>query len=178
MNIEFTPLSIEGAALITTPVFSDIRGSFEIFWEEGVLSSGGLSFKPVNANHSYNSRSGTLRAFHYQESPHGQTKLVSCVAGKVWDVMVDLRPNSLTRHQWAASELSAGDGRCHYIPKGCAHGFVTLEEHSTVAYLIEGEYVPEASTVFRWNDPTIGVPWPVADPILSDKDRGAPLLIP
>jgi dTDP-4-dehydrorhamnose 3,5-epimerase len=176
MNIEFTSLSVEGAALLTTPVFSDIRGSFEIFWEEGLLSSAKLSFKPVNAHHSYNSKAGTLRAFHYQKAPHGQTKLVSCVAGKVWDVMVDLRPESPTKHQWAASELSAGDGRSHYIPKGCAHGFVTLEDHSTVAYLIEGDYVPVASSLFRWNDPTIAVPWPVADPILSDKDRDAPLL--
>lgn len=169
-------LPVAGAALLTVPVYSDSRGRFEVFWEEGLLLGAGIRFKPENAHHSYNIKAGTLRAFHYQTAPHGQAKLVSCVSGRVWDVMVDLRPGSPTRHRWAATELAAGDGRSHYIPRGCAHGFVTLEDHSTVAYLIEGRYVAEASAVVRWNDPTLAVSWPVMDPILSDKDREAPFL--
>lgn len=136
----------------------------------------GFQFQPESASHSYNTTKGTVRAFHFQQSPHEQAKLVSCVSGKIWDVMVDLREDSPTRHQWVGTELSAGDGKSLYIPAGCAHGFATLEDNSTVAYLIEGDYVAEASCVLRWNDPTLNVPWPVKNPILSEKDRNAPLL--
>ena len=178
MSMEKTPLKVAGSYLLATPFFADHRGGFEVLWEKNLLDQIRLSFQPENANHSYNRKAGTLRAFHYQKSPHGQAKLVSCVAGKVWDVMVDLRPESATYHQWTATELRAGDGKCLYIPEGCAHGFVTLEDNSTLAYLIEGRYVPEASAVVRWNDPTLGVPWPIENPILSEKDRTAPFLNP
>lgn len=136
----------------------------------------GFQFQPESASHSYNTTKGTVRAFHFQQSPHEQAKLVSCVSGKIWDVMVDLREGSPTQFQWDAIELTAGDGKSLYIPAGCAHGFATLEDNSTVAYLIEGDYVAEASCVLRWNDPTLNVPWPVKNPILSEKDRNAPLL--
>jgi len=176
MKIESVALPVAGAALLTVPVYSDSRGCFEVFWEDALMECAGIRFKPENAHHSYNTKSATVRAFHYQKPPHGQAKLVSCVSGRVWDVMVDLRPGSPTQYRWAATELVAGDGRSHYIPHGCAHGFATLEDHSTVAYLIEGAYVAEASAVVRWNDPSLAVPWPVIDPILSDKDRVAPIL--
>ena len=140
------------------------------------MQATGIPFKPISAHHSYNTKIGTMRAFHYQSEPHGQAKLVTCVSGRVWDVMVDLRSASPTRYQWAATELVAGDGQSVYIPSGCAHGFVTLEDHSTVAYLIEGEYKEEASTAVRWDDPTLAVTWPIEDPILSKKDRTAPFL--
>jgi dTDP-4-dehydrorhamnose 3,5-epimerase len=159
------------------PVFLDPRGSFEVFWEEELFQNRGFSFRPTNAHHSYNVKKGTIRAFHYQESPYGQTKLVSCVAGRIWDVIVDLRRESTTFLQWKSFELSAESGRSVFIPAGCAHGFVTLEDHSTVSYLIEGGYHPPSSRVLRWNDPSFNVPWPISDPILSDKDRDAPLWI-
>ncbi len=178
MNIEKTPLKVDGSYLLAAPFFADHRGGFEVFWEHDLLASTGIQFTPINAHHSYNLKSGTIRAFHYQAHPHGQAKLVSCVSGRIWDVMVDLRPDSSTRHQWSATELSPGDGKSVYIPAGCAHGFATLEDNSTVAYLIEGEYVPAASAVIRWNDPTLNVPWPVDNPILSEKDRTAPFLNP
>ena len=162
--------------MLTYPVFSDDRGSFAPSWENRVQSPLGFQFQPESANHSYNTTKGTVRAFHFQQSPHEQAKLVSCVSGKIWDVMVDLREDSPTRHQWVGTELSAGDGKSLYIPAGCAHGFATLEDNSTVAYLIEGPYVPEASSVIRWDDPTLNVEWPIEDPILSDKDRTAPFL--
>jgi dTDP-4-dehydrorhamnose 3,5-epimerase len=174
--IEKIALDIEGAFLFTSSVFTDTRGGFEVFWEENLFVSLNFDFRPESANHSYNTHKGTIRAFHYQASPHEQSKLVTCVSGRVWDVMVDLREDSPTRHQWSATELSHGDGKCLYIPAGCAHGFATLEDNSTVAYLIEGKYVPEASSVIRWNDPTLNVPWPISDPILSEKDRNAPTL--
>ena len=174
MSIEKEPLKVDGSYLLATPFFADNRGGFEVMWEENLLDQIKISFRPENANHSYNGTAGTLRAFHYQRAPHGQAKLVSCVSGKVWDVMVDLRPDSPTFRQWAATELSVGDGKCLYIPEGCAHGFVTLEDNSTLAYLIEGKYRPESAAVVRWNDPALGVTWPVSDPIISDKDRQAP----
>lgn len=176
MTIKSTGMTVAGGAVLESRIFSDARGSFETFWNESDLKKVGIKFKPANAHHSYNLKTGTVRAFHYQREPHGQAKLVTCVSGRIWDVVVDLRAESPTLHRWAAVELKAGDGKAVYVPSGCAHGYVTLEDHSTVAYLIEGEYIEAASAVIRWNDPILSVPWPVKDPILSDRDRNAPFL--
>ncbi len=173
MNNTFQPLNVREAGLVASPVFRDSRGAFEAFWEQAELAAAGISFAPSNAHHSYNAKAGTIRAFHFQRPPHGQAKLVSCVSGKVWDVVLDLRPESQTFRQWDAVELSAACGKAVYIPAGCAHGFATLEDNTTIAYLIEGEYRPEAAAVVRWDDPTLAIPWPVSTPILSDKDRAA-----
>ncbi len=167
-------MDVHGATLISSPVFRDRRGAFEVFWEKADLAAIGVSFVPSNAHHSYNEMKGTIRAFHFQRPPYGQAKLVSCVCGKTWDVILDLRPESSTFRQWEAIELSAALGKAVYIPPGCAHGFATLEDNSTVAYLIEGDYRPESAAVVRWDDPTLAIPWPVSDPIISDKDRQAP----
>jgi len=168
------PLRIEGAWRITVPVFQDSRGCFEVFWEQEVMERTGVSFRPCNAHHSYNAGVGTIRAFHLQHPPHGQAKLVQCVSGCAWDVVVDARPDSPTSGCWDAVELSAGSGKAVYIPAGCAHGFATLEGATTLAYLIEGDYLPSASRVIRWDDPSLRVPWPVNEPIISEKDRQAP----
>lgn len=173
-----TALKIKGSALFTEPVFQDARGAFEVFWEAVDLEKAGILFRPVSAHHSYNTVKGTLRGMHYQQAPFGQTKLVSCISGAVYDVMVDMRPDSPTYLQWEAVELSAGSGKAIYIPAGCAHGFVTLQDHTTIAYLIEGDYKPEAAGTLRWNDPAVGINWPVTDPILSDRDRNAPDFTP
>ncbi|GAA5510421.1 hypothetical protein Rcae01_05929 [Novipirellula caenicola] len=145
-----------------------------MFWERDLLSPQSISFSPTNANHSYNTHTGTLRGMHFQKSPHGQTKLVSCVSGKAWDVMVDLRDDSSTFGKWHATKLSAASGQAVLIPAGCGHGFVTLEPNTTIAYLIEGQYMPDQGRVLRWNDPTVAINWPVKDPVLSDKDAAAP----
>lgn len=172
MNIQKTP--VYGNLRLSSPVFRDERGVFEIQWETNLLAVAGVHFVPENAHHSYNFKRGTIRAFHYQSAPFGQTKLVACVSGRLWDVAVDLRPDSPSYLQWAAVELAAGSGISHLIPAGCAHGFATLEDHTTVAYLIEGEYRPEHAQVLRWDDPAVGVRWPLTNPILSEKDRTAP----
>ena len=174
MNIKSKTLRISGAKLLITPMFRDVRGYFEIFWEQSDLVEAGLSFAPSNAYHSYNTREGTIRAFHFQRPPHVQAKLVTCVRGKTWDVILDLRPESPSFRQWEAVELTAGCGKAVYIPTGCAHGFATLEDDTTIAYLIDGEYQPESAAVVRWNDPALGVAWPVSEPIISEKDRQAP----
>lgn len=167
---------VPGVLVITVPAFSDHRGVFEPGWDLAMFESLEVSFRPESSAHSYNLQAGTIRAFHYQAAPFAQSKLVSCVSGKIWDVAVDLRPESPTFRQWSAVDLSEGSGRFHFIPAGCAHGFLTLSNSSTVSYLIEGIYRPEAARSLRWNDPEIGVPWPVEVPILSEKDRKAPYL--
>ncbi len=167
-------LSIAEAWLLETSVFRDSRGAFEVAWERELLNTVPISFTPSNAHHSYNAAAKTLRGFHFQKPPYGQAKLVSCVSGKALDVIVDLRRDSNSFGTWHATELEAASGKSIYIPAGCAHGFLTFEPNTTIAYLIEGEYLPQAGRVLRWNDPRLAVKWPVTDPILSDKDAAAP----
>ena len=174
--MEKLSLKIADACYFTSSVFSDERGSFSSPWENSRFEPLDFHFRPSSFNYSHNIKRGTIRAFHFQTHPQEQAKLVSCISGRIWDVLVDLREGSPTQFQWDAIELTAGDGKSVFIPPGCAHGFATLEDHSTVAYLIEGEYAPEASSVFRWNDPSLRIPWPIEDPILSEKDTNAPLL--
>jgi dTDP-4-dehydrorhamnose 3,5-epimerase len=174
MSVSAVNLKLSGAWKFQANPFVDFRGAFEVFWEAGDLAAAGISFAPISAHHSYNEKMGTLRGMHYQKAPHGQTKLVSCVHGRVWDVAVDLRPNSPTYLGWEATELSAGSGVALYLPAGCAHGFLTLTDHATVAYLIEGDYQPAAAGTLRWDDPAVGIAWPLREPILSERDRLAP----
>ncbi len=171
---EIHPLPIYQAFTISTPVHSDNRGQFEVFWDESLLSQVDVDFQPSNAHHSYNVAASTLRGMHFQKSPHGQTKLVSCVSGRAWDVIVDLRKESATFGQWCGIELSAASGRSVLVPPGCAHGFVTLEPNTTIAYLIEGAYLPEMARSLRWDDETVGIEWPSDSPILSETDATAP----
>lgn len=167
-------LKLEGCVIISIPPFSDTRGAFETSWEFKLLTKNGITFKPDSAFHSYNIKFATLRGMHYQTGRNGQSKLVSCVAGKIYDVIVDLRTESSTYLQWAATELSAASGDSIFIPAGCAHGFLTLADETTVFYLTEGDYVPSAAGTLRWNDPVVGIEWPISDPILSERDRDAP----
>ncbi len=168
-------LPIKDALLISTPVFADDRGVFEVSWESDDPFFERLRFVPHSLQHSYNPTVGTLRGLHFQRTPHGQNKLVTCVSGCVWDVMVDLRPESTSYQQWHALELSAKSGKSVYIPEGCAHGFLTLQAESTIAYLIEKPYVPQAGAVLRWDDATVGIDWPHRAMKMSEKDAAAPL---
>lgn len=167
---------LPGVLSICIPTYTDHRGVFESAWDTETFQTLGINFRPGSAAHSYNAKAGTIRAFHYQGEPFAQSKLVSCVSGRIWDVAVDLRRGSPGYLRWSAVELSAACGDSHFIPAGCAHGFLTLSDASTVAYLIEGPYRPDAARTLRWNDPALGVRWPVEDPILSDNDRNAPML--
>ena len=168
---ERTEMKMADARVIQSPPFSDERGSFQVTWERDEMDSYGIKFNPESNALSFNVRSGTLRGLHYQTAPYGQSKLVSCVSGKVLDVIADLRPQSPSYLRWAATELSAGSGRSVYVPGGYAHGFQTLSDNATVLYLLEGEYKPEAAATVRWNDPLLAISWPIHTPILSDRDR-------
>jgi len=169
-----TELPIKDALLINTPVFVDDRGAFEVSWESYDPFFEKHSFAPLSLQHSYNPIKGTLRGLHFQCAPYEQSKLVTCVSGSVWDVMVDLRSDSPTFQQWHATEISAKSGISVYIPEGCAHGFLTLQHESTLAYLIEKPYVPEAGGVLSWDDETVGVDWPHREMKMSEKDASAP----
>jgi dTDP-4-dehydrorhamnose 3,5-epimerase len=175
MKLDIKPLHIKDAYLLTEHPFQDIRGSFEVFWEDKLLREAGIDFNPVNAHHSYNVSIFTMRGMHYQLEPFGQDKLVSCVSGSIYDVIVDMRVDSPTYLTWQSVKLDAASGMSVYIPKGCAHGFLTMAPHSTMAYLIGGTYIPSAAALVRWDDPKVGIQWPchADEMIMSDKDRNA-----
>lgn len=168
---KWTPVpEIAGCGIAETEPFRDSRGGFQVFWESEWMG-GGYAFHPMSACHSHNLGAGTLRGLHFQECPHGQAKLVTCVTGRIQDVVADVRRDSPTYRSWHGRQMSGGDGVVLYIPSGCAHGFVTLEPATTVAYMIEGAYRPEAGRVIRWNDPGLAIDWEVEAPHLSEKDR-------
>lgn len=166
-------LALEGALLLEGDIFSDTRGTFCSFWEEGARPSLNRPFSAKSFLLSKNSRRHTLRGMHFQHPPHEQSKLVSCVRGAAHDVILDLRPTSSTFRKWHSICLDSVTPQALYIPPGCAHGFLTLEADTWITYLIEGPYVPGSGGVVRWNDPLFGIHWPASNPILSDKDRFA-----
>jgi dTDP-4-dehydrorhamnose 3,5-epimerase len=172
--MKLSSLTIQGACEIQDDVFRDHRGAFSEVWDAARYKSNGLTFEPSNSCLSYNSKVNTLRGMHYQSAPFGQSKVVTCVAGKVLDVIVDLRKSSSTYLKWQATEMAACSGKSIYIPAGCAHGFLTLTDETVLSYLIEGAYHAAAASVVRWNDPAFSINWPITQVIISDKDKNAP----
>ena len=170
----FTPTELPGAVLVDLERHEDERGYFARTWCAREFHAAGLSDRLVQASVSYSRRRGTLRGMHYQVAPHEEDKLVRCTAGAIWDVAVDLRPDSPTFLRHVAVELSAAEGRAFYIPRGFAHGFQTLEDDTEVFYQMSAFYAPEAGRGLRWNDPALGITWPLADPILHPRDAAYP----
>ena len=174
MNIIRT--AIPDVLILEPKVFGDARGFFMESWNQKVFDEAvGHPVRFVQDNHSRSSR-GVLRGLHYQLPPHAQGKLVRVVRGKVWDVAVDLRKGSPTYLQWVSVELSAENKRQFYIPRGFGHGFVTLTDDVDFCYKADNLYDHPSDRSIRFDDPAIGVDWGVTDPILSDKDKNAPLL--
>lgn len=174
--MQFRPLSIPGAMVVEVERREDSRGFFarSFCWDE--FAAQGLAPDFVQCNLSWNARRGTLRGMHYQRAPSREGKLVRCTAGAIWDVVLDLRPDSPTYLRWEAAELTASNRRALYIPPGLAHGFQTLADDTEVFYQMTDMYAPELADGVRWNDPAFGIDWPVADPILSERDAAYPLL--
>ena len=173
----FKETVLKGAFVIEMDLHSDERGNFarSYCWRE--FQEHGLDPRVVQCNVSYNRRRGTMRGMHYQEAPHEEAKLVRCARGAMYDVIVDLRPESPTYRQWTAVELAAGPGRHSkmvYMPHGFAHGFLTLEDDTEVFYQMSAFYVPEAGRGFRWNDPAFRIVWPEPVRVVSEKDRSYP----
>lgn len=174
--MKFTEARLSGAWIIDPEPFRDARGTFTRTFCAEAFASRGLEDRFVQHNQSYSVRSGTLRGLHFQQEPHAETKLVSCVSGAVLDVIVDMRQGSATRWQWLAVELSAVNRRQLYVPKGFAQGFMTLADHCLVNYLMSTCYVPHAACGLRYDDPFLGIEWPGRPTALSDRDGAWPLL--
>jgi dTDP-4-dehydrorhamnose 3,5-epimerase len=163
---------LAGLHLLEPRVFQDERGFFLEAWRQSWLDDAGLEGRFVQANHSLSTR-GAVRGLHYQAGP-GQPKLVRCTRGTIWDVAVDIRPGSPTLGRWKAYELSSGNFRMVYIPRGFAHGFAVLSEEAEVQYLCGTYYDGALERGIAWDDPGLAVAWPVEQPVLSDRDRGNP----
>ena len=156
---------------------ADERGFFARSYCAQEFSSHGLESRIVQCNISFNRRAGTLRGLHYQAEPHREAKLVRCTMGAIYDVIVDIRPESPTYLQWFALDLNA-DNRCMlFVPPGFAHGFQTLRDGSEVFYQMSEFYHPGSARGLRWDDPRLAIRWPLPEPILSERDRSFPLLM-
>jgi dTDP-4-dehydrorhamnose 3,5-epimerase len=168
------PTSLKGLLIIELNVFEDERGYFFEMHHQERFQSAGLSAKFVQDNLSF-SKKGTLRGLHFQIA-HPQAKLVQAVTGEIFDVAVDIRPESPTFGQWSGTTLSEQNQRQLYIPEGFAHGFCVLSESAHVAYKCSAHYRPEDEGGILWSDPVVAIDWPVKDPTLSEKDQRYPCL--
>ena len=167
----FTETGLPGAYIIDLQPIEDSRGFFARSWSASEFSEHGLVTRILQANVSFNKARGTLRGMHRQAQPFAEVKLVRCTRGAIYDVAIDLRPDSPTYLQWTAVELTAGNRRMFYIPEDFAHGFQTLEDDTEVTYQVSQVYTPEAERGIRFDDPAFGIDWPLPVNVISDKDR-------
>lgn len=170
--MKFEPLHLQGAFVLDIEPREDERGIFARTYCEEEFDAHGLPTRFVQCNTSFNRRRGTLRGLHFQADPRPEAKLVRCTRGAIWDVIIDLRPDSSTFCQWAGFELGADNRRALFVPAGFAHGFQTLVDDSEVFYQMSEFYVPELARGARWNDPTFGIAWPIEMPIIAPRDEG------
>ena len=173
--MKFSPLTIAGAWRVEPQPVADERGFFARTWCQQEFAAQGLETRLVQCSVSVSPRRGTLRGMHYQAPPHGEVKLVRCTRGAIYDVLVDLRPDSATLLAWEAVELTADNRHAVYIPPGVAHGFLTLVDDCEVYYQMSEFYHAEAARGARWNDPAFGIVWPQAVTTISERDSSYPL---
>ena len=174
MNV--TKTKLDGVVIIEPRVFGDHRGFFMESWSKKRFEEAGLFYDFVQDNHSLSAAKGTLRGLHFQRGDMAQAKLFRCTKGEVLDVAVDLRPDSPTYKQWVAVKLTARNKKQLMIPRGFAHGFLTLTDDVECQYKADNFYSPEAEGGIRWNDPELNIDWGIENPILSEKDANAPFL--
>jgi len=173
----FRETSLTGAFVIDIEKREDARGFFARTWCRREFEANGLDTRIVQCSVSFNARRGTLRGLHYQAPPYEEVKLVRCTKGGVYDVIVDVRAASRTFLRWLGVELTAGNGRMLYVPKGFAHGFQTLVDETEIFYQISEYYTPEAQRGLRWDDPALGIEWPeTPERIISERDAVWPYL--
>jgi dTDP-4-dehydrorhamnose 3,5-epimerase len=170
----FARTALPGVLIISPEIHEDHRGFFARLWCEREFAAHGVTDRWVQRSVSYNKTKGTLRGMHYQRAPHQEAKLVRCARGAIYDVILDLRPDSPGFKRHVAVELSASNRKTVYIPEGCAHGFQTLEDDVEVLYDISAFYAPEHAAGVRWDDPAFGISWPDPNPIMSERDRRFP----
>jgi dTDP-4-dehydrorhamnose 3,5-epimerase len=173
-----TPLAIPDVKLVTPPRFGDARGFFSETYKKPVLAAAGITVDFVQDNHSRSAKVGTLRGLHFQTRPFAQDKLVRVIKGRIFDVAVDIRRGSPTFGQHVTAELSAENWAQLFVPVGFAHGFITLEPDAEVIYKVSALYAPDHDAGIAWDDPVLGIAWPIVDGsvTLSDKDRVLPRL--
>jgi len=167
----FTETKLKGTYIIDIEPREDERGFFARSWCADEFKDHSLNTNLVQCNISFNLKKGTLRGMHYQAEPYPEAKILRCTMGAIYDVIVDLRPDSPTFKHWLGEELSADNRRALYVPEGCAHGFQTLVDNTEVFYQMSEFFHPECARGVRWDDPTFGVEWPVSFKIISLRDR-------
>lgn len=175
----FTETGIDGLLLVDMEPVRDDRGFFARAWSAREFAERGLPTAFPEVNFSLSRRKGTIRGLHYQKSPHGEAKFVRCVRGSFFDVVVDLRPESPTLHEWRGFEIRAEDRRAVLVPEGCAHGIMTLEDDTEMLYMVSACYHPGSEGGIRWNDPFFGIAWPDTGGVtVSQKDNSWPDFVP
>jgi|SRR5580704_7445404 dTDP-4-dehydrorhamnose 3,5-epimerase len=174
--MRFTETGISGAKVIDPSPLVDYRGRFMRTWCAREFADHGLNFLPVQANMGFSFQKGTTRGMHFQDASALEAKLVRCTRGSIFDVVLDLRPESQTYGQWYGTELSAENGRMLYLPEHCAHGYQTLEEETEMHYMASQFYTPTAAHGVRYDDPAFAIRWPLTATMVSDQDRNWPLV--
>ena len=169
--MKFIETKLKGAFIIEPERKEDERGFFARTFCQDEFSDHRLNPKIVQCNISFNKKKGTLRGMHYQVAPYEEAKLVRCTKGAIYDVVIDLRPGSITFKQWLALDLTTENCRMFYIPEGFAHGFQVLEDDSEVFYQMSESYHPKCAMGIKWDDPAFGIKWPIDKIIISDKDN-------
>lgn len=167
----FTETNLPGAYIIEIKKLGDDRGFFGRSWCKNEMEEHGLNGNVVQANTSFSAFKGTLRGMHFQKHPNEETKLIRCTKGSIYDVIIDLRPDSPTYKKWFGMELTADNYKMLYVPEKFAHGFITLEENCEVTYLVTQFYAPQSEAGIRFDDPEFGIEWPTEVTVISDKDK-------
>ena len=167
----FNETILRGAFIVEPEKLEDERGFFARTWCQREFGEHRLNPNWVQCDISFNKENGTLRGMHYQAFPHEEAKFVRCTKGEVFDVIIDLRPGSQSFKQWISAELTEENRRMLYIPKGFAHGFLTLKDNTEVSYQISEFYTPESARGVRWNDPSFGINWPSEVRVISNRDQ-------
>lgn len=172
--MQFQDLAINGACVVDLDRREDSRGFFARSFCQREFADHGLVPAIAQCNVSWNRLQGTLRGIHYQRHPSAEAKLVRCVRGAVYDVVLDLRPHSETYRRWVSVELNEENRTAVYVPPGCGHGFQSLCDDTEILYQMSAVYNPDLESGVRWNDPAFAIRWPIAAPIISDRDRNYP----
>ncbi len=176
--MRFVECKVNGAWATEPTPHADQRGQFMRAWCHREFAERGIEFNPAQSNMAFSIAKGTIRGLHYQIAPALEAKLVRCTRGSVFDVVVDLRPTSLSFGTWYGLHLSADNGRMLYVPEGCAHGCQSLEDNAEILYMVSTYFAPEYARGARYDDPVLGIEWPLPVSCISDQDRHWPLLEP
>lgn len=175
MPFNFKRLEIPDVILVEARAFPDERGFFMESFKESAFAENGIKTKFVQDNYSHSIK-GVLRGLHYQKDPKAQAKLVMAITGEIFDIAVDVRKGSPTYGKWVSEILSEQNHKLLYVPKGFAHGFIALSNEADVVYKVDAEYSPEHERGILWNDPDVGIKWPIEKPIMIKKDLELPIL--